>query len=43
MPDNEKTAMLLDVLAALDLGHRCGVATEWRTVAETFAGVPDCQ
>jgi hypothetical protein len=42
-PGFEKTAMLLDVLAALDLAHRRGVATKWRTVAETFAGVPDGQ
>jgi hypothetical protein len=35
---DKKTPMLLDVLAALDLAHRRGVATEWRTVAETFAG-----
>ena len=41
MLDNEKTPMLLDDLAALDLAHRREVATEWRTVAETFAGVPD--
>lgn len=33
MLDNEKTAMLLDDLAALDLAHRREVATEWRTVA----------
>jgi hypothetical protein len=41
MLDNEKTAMLADDLAALDLAHRREVATEWRTAAETFAGVPD--
>ena len=42
MADSEKTpATLLDELAALDLGHRREVATEWRTVAETFAEVPD--
>jgi hypothetical protein len=28
--DNEKTAMLLDDLAALDLAHRREVITEWR-------------
>jgi hypothetical protein len=39
--DNEKTAMLLDDLAALDLAPRREVATEWRTMTETFAGVPD--
>ena len=41
MLDNEKTAMLLDDLAAPDLAHRREVATEWRTVAEIFAGLPD--
>ena len=42
MADTEKTpAMLLDELATLDLAHRREVATEWRTVAENFAGVPD--
>ena len=39
--DNQKTAMLLDDRRGLDLAHWREVATEWRTVAETFAGVPD--
>jgi len=43
MADIEKTpATLLDELATLDLAHRREVVTELRTVAETFAGVPDC-
>jgi len=41
MLDNEKTAMLLDDLAALDLADRREVAMEWRTVAETFVGAPN--
>ena len=41
MPDNEKAAMLLDDLAALDPSQRREVAEELRKVAETFAGVPD--
>jgi hypothetical protein len=41
MLDSKKTAMLLDDQPALDLAHRREVATEWRTVAETFAGVPN--
>ena len=42
MPDSEKTAaMLLDELAALDPAQRREVAAVLRSVAETFAGVPD--
>ncbi len=40
--DNKKTpATLLDELVALDRAQRCEVAEELRTVAETFAEVPD--
>ena len=41
MPDSEKTAMLLDELAALDPAQRRKVAEELRKVTETFADVPD--
>ena len=36
MLDNEKTAMLADDLAALDLAHRREVATEWRRPCMPF-------
>jgi hypothetical protein len=41
MPDNEKTAMLLDKLAALDPAQQRKVAKELRNLSETFAEVPD--
>jgi ABC-type polar amino acid transport system ATPase subunit len=41
MADSEKTAMLLDELAALDPMQRREVATELRKVSETFVEVPD--
>jgi hypothetical protein len=39
--DNEKTAMLLEELAALHPVQRRKVAEELRKVSETFADVPD--
>jgi hypothetical protein len=41
MPDSEKTAMLLDELAALAPAQRRKVATLLKNVSETFAEVPD--
>jgi hypothetical protein len=41
MPDSEKTAMLLDELAALAPVQRRKVATLLKNVSETFAEVPD--
>jgi hypothetical protein len=43
MADTEKTSamLLLDQLAARDPPQRREVAAALRTVAETFAGVPD--
>jgi hypothetical protein len=41
MPGSEKTAVLLDELAALDPVQRREVATELRNLSETFAEVPD--
>ncbi len=41
MPDSEKTATLLDDLAALDPAQRRVVAEELRKMSETFAEVPD--
>ncbi len=41
MPDSEKTAMLLDELAALAPAQRREVAKELRNLSDTFAEVPD--
>jgi hypothetical protein len=41
MPDSEKTAMLLEDLAALDPAQRREVVKELRNVSDTFAEVPD--
>ena len=41
MPDSEKTAMLLDELAALAPAQRRKVAMLLKNVSETFAEVPD--
>jgi hypothetical protein len=41
MPDSEKTVMLLDHLAALDLAQRRVVAETLRKMSETFAEVPN--
>ncbi len=41
MPDSEKTAMLLDELAALAPAQRRKVATLLKNVSETFAEVSD--
>jgi hypothetical protein len=41
MPGSEKTAMLLDELAALAPAQRRQVARELRNLSETFAEVPD--
>ena len=41
MPDSEKTATLLDDLAALDPAHRRMVAESLRKMSGTFAEVPD--
>ncbi len=41
MPDSEKTAMLIDELAALDPIQRHEVAMELRNLCETFAEVSD--
>ena len=41
MPDSEKTAMVLDELAALAPAQRRKVATLLKNVSETFAKVPD--
>jgi len=41
VPDNYKTAELLDELAALNPAQRRKVATELRQLSETFAEVSD--
>jgi len=41
MPDSNKTAVLLDELAALDPAQRRQVAEELRQLSETFAEVSD--
>ena len=38
---NNTSTMLVDELAALDLAHRRELAAALRSVAETFAEVPD--